>query len=499
MTTRLLHQLFRLRLTAAWLAALTLLTSCRRGDSAAHSEIEVLCAVSLRVPVEEAARAYEAAGLGKVRLQFGGSQSMLAALEVSGKGDIFLPADLSYVSAARARNLVRETVSLAEMKAVVAVAKGNPGGISAMSDLQKDGWRVVLANPELAAISQLAKKALPPQTWETLAARAVAMKPTVNEVANDIVLGAADAGLVWDVTVLQTKGLESVAVPELAAVTGAAAGAVATASTQPAAALRFLRWLASPEKGGPVFSRHGYSVVRGDGWVETPTLTLMAGAMLRPAVEPALVAFEQREGCRVERVYNGCGILVGQMKAATPGDVFFACDSSFMRRMTDVFPDPVDISTNRLVILVPRGNPRGLRTLQDLGQPGLRLGIGHDKQCSLGVITQTTLAQSGWREAVMQNVAVQSPTGDLLVNQLLAGGLDAALTYVSNAAGSADKLEALAVGLDCATASQSLGIAKGTKFPQLAARLREALRSADSRARFEALGFGWKAAETPEK
>ena len=492
MRARFPHPSTRQRLAAAILAVVLLFTSCRRDDSAAHSEIEVLCAVALRVPVEEAARAYEAEGMGKVRLQFGGSQAMLSALELSGKGDIFLPADVSYVTIARAKGLVLETVELAEMKAVIAVAKGNPLGIKTLSDLQRDGVRVVLANPELAAISQLAAKALPPQTWQTMTTRAVAMKPTVNEVANDIVLGAADAGIVWDVTVLQTQGLESVAVPELDQVKGEAAGAVAAASAQPAAALRFLRWLASPEKGGPVFSKHGYTVVRGDGWEEKPTLTLMAGAMLRPAVEPALVEFEQREGCRVERVYNGCGILVGQMKAAGPGDVFFACDTSFMTQMTDVFPDPVDVSTNRLVILVPKGNPHGLRTLYDLGKDGLKVGIGHEKQCALGIITQTTLEQSGLRDAVMKNVAVQAPAGDLLVNQLLAGGLDAAVTYVSNAAGSADKLDAIAVDLPCATASQPLAISKGTKFPQLAARLRDSLRSAQSRQRFEALGFGWR-------
>lgn len=248
----------------ASLALVMLCNGCRRDDSGARSEIEVLCAVALRVPVEESARAYAAEGLGTVRLLYGGSQAMLATLEISRKGDIFLPADVSYITAARTKGLVNETVMLAEMKPVIAVAKGNPRGIRSLTDLQKDGVRVVLANPELAAISQLASRALPPQTWQALAARAVTMKPTVNDAANDIVLGAADAGIVWDVTVRQTAGLEAVEVPELASVKGQAAGAVASVSTQPAAALHFLRWLGAPEKGGAVFSKHGYAVARGD-------------------------------------------------------------------------------------------------------------------------------------------------------------------------------------------------------------------------------------------
>ncbi len=34
--------------------------------------------------------------------------------------------------------------------------------------------------------------------------------------------------------------------------------------------------------------------------------------MLRPAIEETIQAFEQREGVRVIRIYNGCGILVGR-------------------------------------------------------------------------------------------------------------------------------------------------------------------------------------------
>jgi hypothetical protein len=35
-------------------------------------------------------------------------------------------------------------------------------------------------------------------------------------------------------------------------------------------------------------------------------------------------------------------------------------------------------------------------------------------------------------------------------------------------------------------------VGKDTKFPQLAARLTAALTTAESRQKFEALGFGWK-------
>ena len=93
-----------------------------------------------------------------------------------------------------------------------------------------------------------------------------------------------------------------------------------------------------------------------------------------------ITAFEQREGCRVTRVYNGCGILVAQMKAGEHPDAYFSCDNSFMVQVTDLFIDPADVSINHLVIVVPKGNPRHIASLKDLGQPGLRVGVGHEKQ-----------------------------------------------------------------------------------------------------------------------
>src|SRR5262249_50084523 len=82
-----------------------------------------------------------------------------------------------------------------------------------------------------------------------------------------------------------------------------------------------------------------------------------------------------------------------------------------------------------------KGNPHKVTRLADLGKPGLRVGIGHEKQCAMGVITQKTLAEDRTTELVMKNVKVQSPTGDMLVNQMLTGSLDAVVVYGSNRAG----------------------------------------------------------------
>lgn len=459
----------------------------------------VLCAASLKGPVEAAARAYTDQHGVAVQLQFGASNTLLATLEVSDRPDLYLPADDSYVPIARDKQLIAEVLLLARQKPVLAVRQGNPKAVRGLDDIIRRGLRVAQANPEAAAVGKLAQQVLRRHgLWEAFRQRIVVTKPTVTDVAADVQVGAVDAGIVWDTTVATLPGLETVPVPLFADVQAEVAACVARACAQPATALRFARYLAARDRGQPLFARFGFGTVEGDAWAETPELRLLAGAMLRPAIEETITAFEEREGVRVTRVYNGCGILVAQMRTgdAVP-DAYFACDRSFMNQVHDLFGPPTTVSGNQLVLLVHKGNPHGIRRLRDLAKPGLRVGVGHEKQCAMGVLTQQTLREDRSQPAVMKNVKVQSPTGDLLVNQMRTGALDAAIAYLSNAAGAADLLEAIPIDIPCAFAEQPFAVGKKSAYPQLAGRLLDAIRGRESYDRFRAYGFTWKAPLPP--
>jgi ABC-type molybdate transport system substrate-binding protein len=111
----------------------------------------------------------------------------------------------------------------------------------------------------------------------------------------------------------------------------------------------------------------------------------------------------------------------------------------------------------------------------------------------LGVLTKTTLMTNGIYVAVMKNVTVQSPTGDFLVNQLRTGSLDAVIAYISNATGSKNELEPIAIDIPCAIAAQPIAIGRETPVPQLTLRLLDAIKSQASKERFENAGFRWQA------
>jgi ABC-type molybdate transport system substrate-binding protein len=164
-----------------------------------------------------------------------------------------------------------------------------------------------------------------------------------------------------------------------------------------------------------------------------------------------------------------------------------------MTQVQDLFLDPATISSNQLVIFVPRGNPHHIEALEDLGQPNLKVGIGHEKQCAMGALTQETLKQGRAQDRVMKNVKVQTPTGDMLINQLLTGSLDAVIAYLSNGANAADKLEAIPIDLPCAVAVQPIAVGRDSEHKQLVGRLVAAIHSRESRERFESYGFQWRA------
>lgn len=484
-------------LVLASLAALALLAANLRSRPTpapgGSQPLVVFCAAANKSVMEAIRQDYEQAYGTPVQVQYGPSQTLLASAEVSGAGDIYLPADDSYLAMARGRKLIAEEFPLATMQAVVVVPQGNPKKIKTLDDLLAADVRLAQAGFEATAIGKLTREALTKSgRWEAVHRRTAVYKTTVNEVANDVKVGAADAGIVFDAVLHDYPTLEAVRLDELRPIEAHVAAAVLASSKQPRQALHFARYLSARDKGLARYREFGFQPLEGDVWSEQPEVLLYSGSMLRPAIEATITAFEQREGVRVTRVYNGCGILVAQMKAGRVPDAYFACDLEFMKQVREFFPESRDISQNELVILVKKGNPDNITSLKDLTRPGLRVGIGHEKQCAMGWITQRTFSESGLQSELMKNVVVQTPTGDMLVNQMRSGSLDAAVAYISNAAGAADALDAIRIqGIPCSIAVQPFGVARDTNNRRLIERLLTAIRAEPSHQRFVKEGFHW--------
>ena len=249
------------------LAVLVLLLLPRRPAATPGPALVVYCAAGIKPPVEAAARDFEQACGLRVQLQYGNSGTLLSSLRVAQAGDLYIAGDASFIRLGRAQGLLAEALPLAQLHPVIAVRAGNPRRILAAADLLRADVAVALASPEAASVGKATQQALEAAgLWAALQPRVKVFKPTVGDVANDVKLGAADAGVVWDATARQYPELETVESPLFSNAVETVTAGVLKASRQPAAALRFARFLAAPDRGQKRFAQYHDAPVAGDAW-----------------------------------------------------------------------------------------------------------------------------------------------------------------------------------------------------------------------------------------
>lgn len=475
-------------------------------------ELVLYCAAGLVKPVNEICQEYEEAYHVKILIEPDGSGKLLSKMRVArDRGDLFLAADESYIHEARKDGLVAEAIPVASIHPVLVTAKDNPKHIATVRDLLRPDVRVALANPDLAAIGKAAKQALAKTgEWAELEKQIrqftakVSQLGTVNEVAQAVKIGTVDAGIVWDATARQFE-LPLIEAPAFQKARENVTLGVLTRTPLPQRALHFARFLSARDKGLVHFRSHHYEPVPdADDWADTPKVTLMTGAMLRPALEEVVKEFQEREGVEIDWVYNGCGILVAQMKGGVRPAAYFSCDVKFMEQVQPFFLPPVTISRNDLILLVKKGNPHNIKSLADLTRPGLRVGLAHPEKAALGELTKQMLERQGLYRPLVDshNWTLDSPTGDYLVNQIRTGSVDAVVVYRSNALANpenvANHLDLIELDTPGAQAVQPFAVGRDSEHKYLMRRLLEAIRTPESQRRFEALGFHWAAqAEAP--
>lgn len=466
-------------------------------------ELFVYCASGVKPAVEPIARDYEREFGVTIRLQPGSSGVLEQQLLQSKLGDLYIPAGVEpFLARGRRKKYIDEILPIAQFRLVLVVQPGNPKKIESLDDLLRGDVDVVIA-AKPAAVGKTTREVLADwHGYDQLIAKATT-KPTVTEVAGDVRIGVrADAGFIWDATARQVE-LEIVPSDELKqhpmSVSTIGAGVLAS-TKQPTAAIRFARYMSSPEKGQKSFAALHYTLVDGDAWALTPKLSLFSGGVNRVAIEQTLAEFQEREGCELTTTFQGCGSLVTMMQAGQLPDAYFACDVSFVDQVASQFQRPVTVSETEMVMLVQPGNPKQIRTLRDLGSQGIRVGLADEQLTALGRLSVQLLKRVGVYDAVIANRCATTPTADMLVAQLLTvNELDAAIVYRANCNYIGTEAEIVPIDEPAARALQPIAIQRQTKHPQLADRLMEAILSTRSRRRFEQSGFRWEHATSSDE
>lgn len=194
--------------------------SCRRGDSrqTPAPELILYCGAGIRPAAEALITAFEAAHNIRIVATYAGSGRLLGQLTVSRSGDLFMPGSAYYVDQAIEEGLADASTrrTVAYFIPTLLVRKGNPLGITGLSDLASRNMRVGLGDERAVAIGKQSVKLFEKNgiPLAEVQARTVFKSGTVNELGLAIEMGHVDAVIVWDANARQfAHAGDAIAIP----------------------------------------------------------------------------------------------------------------------------------------------------------------------------------------------------------------------------------------------------------------------------------------------
>ncbi|KSW11529.1 hypothetical protein CF15_01435 [Pyrodictium occultum] len=149
--------------------------------------------------------------------------------------------------------------------------------------------------------------------------------------------------------------------------------------------------------------------------------------------EEIIKEFEHETGIKVNAIYGSSGRLYAMIRMSRRGDVYASASPLYMAMaVLDglVRPDSVrPVAYLVPVILVPQGNPAGVRGLADLLKPGIRVAIGDPSHVVVGQYAVEVLKHNGLWPQARRNIVVYAENFAKLVALVATGAVDAAIGW----------------------------------------------------------------------
>ena len=229
--------------------------------------------------------------------------------------------------------------------------------------------------------------------------------------------------------------------------------------------------------------------------VAAATLTAAAalaagcGGDARPVVLAASSLRVPLDGAPAARAsFASSGTIATQLRQGAAADVAVVADPGIARALAaeGLTEPPVTIARNAVAILVPRGNPRGVRSLRDLERPGVRVAIAA-AGVPVGDYARAVLRRAG-AQAVLGNVVTEEADAAGVVGKVALGEVDAGIGYAS------DLRAGRVAGFTLPAAVQvdvrySAALVRSSPHPAAARAYLEWLSGAEGRRAFADAGF----------
>jgi len=132
--------------------------------------------------------------------------------------------------------------------------------------------------------------------------------------------------------------------------------------------------------------------------------------------------------------FAGSNALATQITNGAPADVFASANTTIPAQLfaSGVVQKPVVFTRNTLVIVVPKSNPAGIKSIYDLAKPGTKIVVANPA-VPVGQYTLQVLDQMGLRSAVSANFVSQETDVRTVLSKVQLGQADAGFVYSTDA------------------------------------------------------------------
>lgn len=134
-------------------------------------------------------------------------------------------------------------------------------------------------------------------------------------------------------------------------------------------------------------------------------LVVLCGSSFVPPAEQLCSEFKAQTGIEILTTVGGSEDLLPHVKARMKGDIFITHDPYLdYAREANALADHVQVGFVAPVLAVQKGNPQGIKSIEDLARPGLRVALTDPQYSTCGEMVFALLEKKGIKDAVMKNV-----------------------------------------------------------------------------------------------
>jgi len=157
--------------------------------------------------------------------------------------------------------------------------------------------------------------------------------------------------------------------------------------------------------------------------------------------------FEKEHGISVQYNFGGSHNLLAQIQLVKKGDVFIPGEDYYLKIASDkgLIESSREITPHIPVIAVPKGNPKHIASLEDLGDENTRIGLGDPQGTAIGKTTLEILKKNNLELSIKKNVVTYTTTVNELVAFLGLKQIDAAVIWEDNALSARDTVDFIAI------------------------------------------------------